>query len=104
MYTTIASETPEVGMGVTMVVGSDCYPYSIIAVRSANRIVVQADDYRAARVHNYGEDVPYEYTANPQGSTQLLSLRKDGYWRGIGVENYPSFRIGKRRYYRDPHI
>lgn len=95
--------TPEVGMGATYGVGSDCYPYTIVEILSPRRIVVQADSYTALPGNDpFSENQSYEYFRNPQGHLVTLSLRKNGRWVPVGQSNYGGFAIGHRRFYQDP--
>lgn len=86
---------PTVGMGATECHPSDRYPYTVIEVITPRKIVVQADTYRWA-----GDD--FEYTLNPNGTTYVVTLRKDGKWR---VQNCTQrFHVGSKRFYQSPEI
>jgi len=37
---------PQVGMGATTGFNGDCYPYTVIEVRSPKTILVQSDNYK----------------------------------------------------------
>jgi len=101
---------PEVGMGATLYVGSDCYPYTIVEVQR-NRITSKAQILtmrrdRATRTDANGlsESQDYEYERDDSGSVAIVRRRKDGSWRversrGVGT-GYVT--IGTRRMYRDP--
>lgn len=80
------SETfPEVGMGVTVSVGSDRYPGTIIQVtQNGKRIVFQYDDYKRTDNNGMSESQTYEFTPNPNGKTEIATLRKDGRFRITG--------------------
>lgn len=96
---------PEIGMGVTQVIGSDRSAWTIVDVsKSKKRIVVQRD--HAKRVDNNGmsEAQQYEFTPNLNGEKVTLSLRKHGIWYEVGSKLIRGcgYRIGKRSEYRDP--
>lgn len=95
---------PEVGMGATMVVGSDCYPYTIIEVCSPRQIIVQADQYRRKDKRGpFTEQQEYNYTPNPQAPKQVFTLRKNASWHRLGESMKGcSLFIGHRRAYQDP--
>jgi len=101
------TQTPQVGMGATKNHVNDSYPYTVIRILSARRIVVQADKFKRTDSNGYyTEDQDYEFIPNPDGAEIELSYRKDGYWRPIGAStgSYPFYTIGRRNAYRDPHI
>lgn len=93
---------PEVGMGATMRLGSDCYPYTIIWINEiSSRLLMQPDHYQLieGNAHNSEHQV-YTYTANPAANSVQVSRRKDGSWRIVNEQTPVS--IGNRRAYRDP--
>lgn len=98
--------TPEVGMGATAGYGSDCYPYTIVAVSaSGKRITVQQDTATLVSAPGpIGSHQEYMYTANPEAQKRVYSLRKNGYWYPIGTDTHSGggLAVGSRRYYQDP--
>lgn len=95
------SDIPSIGMGATIRIGSDSYPVTIIQVtQNGKKIVLQEDE--ATRTDNNGlsELQEYTYQTNPNGTTHIATLRKDGRYRLQG-EQIPVY-IGIRRKYYDP--
>lgn len=99
------SVKPEIGMGATERVGSDCYAYTVIAVsESGKRATIQRDRAIATKDNSYTEAQEYRYEANTEGVTKEVSLRKNGTWYTVGqpIEWYTGVTMGHRRYYQDP--
>ena len=90
---------PVVGMGVTSIVGSDRYPYTIIQIKSKTRILVQRDDYKAKEGSDYYGTQIYDYTENKEGAIVELVKCKHGWKRLKGIIY---FSLGNRRAYFDP--
>lgn len=91
--------TPEVGMGATIQVGSDCYPYTVIAVSpSGKTVTIQEDEAQLVSGSIFSKRQEYEYRSNPNGRTMTVRRNKHGRW---GKRHFPVY-IGRRRYYRDP--
>lgn len=95
---------PVVGMGVTMGIGSDCYPGTITWVsKNLTRIIVQYDNAEPAEGFDYYKNQVYNITPNPFGVKVAYSWRKRGVWaqkhapKAVG---YLSFN--GRRKYSDP--
>jgi hypothetical protein len=104
---TATQTQPEVGMGVTFGIGSDCYPYTVLEVVNSKTIRVQSDDYKALPDSEYFGNQKYEYRRNHQGSITTLTLRKNGRWvrKGESMRGASGYwSIGTRRYYSDPHF
>ena len=97
---------PVVGMGVTMGIGSDAHPYTVVEVSAdLKRFVVKADDYsRLDRNGPFTESQTYVYTTNEDAPAVVLTLRKNGRYSRRGEPMYGSSRwyVGNRRAYRDP--
>jgi 8-oxo-dGTP diphosphatase len=89
---------PQVGDGVTMGVGSDRYPYEVVAVhRAGKEIVVGSCD-----THSEGLEL-----LPPGGrSEHVLTLRCNGRWvtRGQAHDDCTRWAIGHKDYHRDPHF
>jgi len=93
---------PVVGMGATELCWTDRHPYTVIEVKSANVIVVQADD--CVRIDNNGmsEDQRYEFKANLNGRKAVLRRAKNGRWYSKGgMHNGTCYSIGERDSYHD---
>lgn len=96
--------TPAVGMGATYLGWTDRTPYTIIAVSPDGKtITVQADEYERTDDNGMSESQKYKYSPNPQGSTYIVTLRKNGAWvvKGEGLRKGRRFAIGYRERYYD---
>jgi len=97
---------PTVGEGVTMGIGSDRYPYTIVAVRlDGKEIDVQRDDFHRIDSNGLSERQDYEFFPNESGRTETLTLRKNGRYvvKGVSLRrNFCYWVIGKRGAYQDP--
>jgi len=95
---------PVVGMGVTMGIGSDCYPGTITWVSgNGKNIVVQYDSSKPAKGFDYFGNQVYDITPDPFGTKVAYSFRKRGVWAPKGAKTavgYLSFN--GRRKYSDP--
>jgi hypothetical protein len=96
--------TPNVGDGATLQVGSDRYPYTVIAVLTPKKIVLQEDN--AIRTDDrgyYTESQQYRFERNERGETIVATLRSNGKWVSKGGRlTDPGFYLGERSAYRDP--
>lgn len=95
---------PEVGMGATMGVGSDSYPYTIVQVSKTGKSFKMVRDIATA-VSGSGHDgsAVYEYARDPSATIEsavMVRLDHKGRWRQAGAP----VGIGFRRYYQDPHF
>ena len=106
MMTNKTPQTPEVGMGATLRVGSDCYPHTIVEILSTKAIEIQRDHSVMAPEGNYFGDQVWNITSDPDGVTEVYTLRRNGKWhlKGQPMTNYGGLRIGNRRRYEDPHF
>jgi hypothetical protein len=96
---------PEVGMGATYHINSDCSPYTIVSTNATGKTIqVQRDDYHA--VSGTYPDCEYEYTPNLEAQIETYTRRKNGVYhlKGQPMTHYSGLTIGRRRYYRDPHF
>lgn len=98
---------PVVGMGATISVGSDRYPYTVCEVITENRILIQADDYRRTDKNGVSESQEYEYTPQPDSLRIEIKRRKDprylNAWFGKGgKKNGERYYVGSRRCFQDP--
>jgi hypothetical protein len=91
---------PSIGMGVTLVIGTDRYPATIIEVKTDKTIVVQEDKSAPAPGHDYYDSQKYTYAPNPEGEKHTVTLRKDGSWRVL--KRGTLVRVGERQHYSDP--
>jgi hypothetical protein len=90
----------EVGMGATICIGSDRYPATVIQItRNGKRIVLQEDFSTRTDNNGVSEMQHYNYEANPNGTINIATLRKDGVYRLTGGKTRVS--IGCRSKYYD---
>lgn len=106
-----ASEVPErptVGMGATISVGSDSYPYTIHRVDGKSVWASQDEFKRIDKNDYYAEQQVYKYSNtnhNKPDAWKEYVLRKNGRYvlRGKGLNEYSvTLHIGYRRAYQDP--
>lgn len=100
---------PEVGMGATMGVGSDCYPYTIHKVEGQT-LWASEDEYERTDSNGaYTENQDYRYWNNNEKNEKMwrqFTLRKNGRWvrRGSDMHTGSRLSIGHRKAYRSPHF
>lgn len=90
-------QTPTIGTGCTLKIGSDSYAYTIIAIeRNGKTIAVQRDKVKVA-------EGQYTFQPDPEGNTEEFTLRQNGEYRAKG-KNHTRLVIGERKenvdYYR----
>lgn len=83
----MTAENPVINDGVTHICGSDRYPYTIIDIRSKNRILVR--------------ECNNDLSENLDGEIKELYRHKDNLFYAKGSNCNP-YIIGTRRYYLDP--
>jgi hypothetical protein len=96
---------PEEGMGVTLGIGSDRYPATIIEVSENKKtVIVQQDIFRPAKGYEYYGNQVYEFEENPIGRQYCFTLRKNGRWKEKGSSRNGGFQISfrGRSAYSDP--
>lgn len=94
----VGSEQPYVGMGATELMWSDRHAYTVVKIKSKNRILVTRDI--AKRVDNNGmsECQTYEYTQDKDAEPVELIKTKRG-WKMLGCDR--RFMLGRRDEYFD---
>ena len=99
-----ANRAPEVGMGCTINLHSDCHAATIIDVLSPTRVRVQQDTSKLVSGSQMSESQEYEFTPNPEGTKTTFSKRKNGLWIEVGSPRTggTSLTIGERDEYYDP--
>lgn len=97
-------DAPAVGSLATYHIGSDCYPYTVIAMSpSGHRVTLQ--ERKARRVDNNGawsDCQTYITVDDDNGRTMTATRRKDGAYRAKGCSNYGRVTFGAARKHRDP--
>jgi hypothetical protein len=93
---------PKVGMGVTQIVGSDRYPFTIVRVINDKKIVVTKDSVGPNK--KIDPEQSYDYQTNWDGFNIILTLRNNGRWREQGepTKGGCPWHIGSRRFYQNP--
>lgn len=92
---------PTVGEGVTQIVGSDRYPFTVSRVHENGlRCWVKADEFKRTDKNGQSESQTYEYTPDPNADE--VELRWNGKrWANVGKLK-STYRIGEREAYVDP--
>jgi hypothetical protein len=92
-----------IGDGVTQMMGSDRYPYTIVAVENEKRLTIQADNYELIEGSCLSEHQTYRYTPNQQGELIRITLRSNGRWVKMGERNTDiGYSLRGREAYCDP--
>jgi hypothetical protein len=95
----------EKGMGATVGIGSDRYPYTVIEVSpNYKTIKIQKDSYKPADGYNYFGNQVYEFIPDPNGPIEVWTLRKHGRYVRKGNKQGNGFylTIGNKQAYSDP--
>ena len=104
---TTTKPTLEIGMGATLVVGSDRYPFVITAIRyfKSGARVGQPREVDARRVEVIAEKFPrgggQVFLDRPYGGPRTFRVRRDGSWVDAGGARVV---VGSARYFQDPHF
>lgn len=91
---------PQTGEGMTMIIGSDCYPFTVIESNpKKSTITVQADNAIPDKENGYDyfSNQVYKYERNENGTTHVLKFNKNGSWVSDGLK----FVEGRSKY-QDP--
>lgn len=102
MTTTPDGTELTVGLGATMAVGSDCYPYTVQSwTKSGKTIAVVRDNYTADKEggHDYYGDQKWIYSPCPNAQPEIArwSARQKCY-----LVNGTRLHVGERRAYQNP--
>lgn len=94
---------PEVGMGATRLGWTDRHPYTIVAVLSPTKIVVQEDNAKRTDNNGMSESQTYDYTPNPDAPKRVVTFRNNGRWveQGESAKNGRAYAVGDREKYED---
>lgn len=93
------------GMGATVGIGSDCYPYTIVNVSPDYKTIeIQADEATPADGFEYYGNQVYNFTPNTNAPIEVWTLRNHGKYVRKGNKKGRGFHltIGSRRKYSDP--
>ena len=93
------------GMGATVSIGSDCYPYTIVEVSPDYKTIkIQADTATPAEGYEYFGNQVFNFTPNPEAPIEVWTLRNHGRYARKGTKKGSGFclSIGSRRKYSDP--
>lgn len=95
----LVERIPRVGDPATECVGSDRYPYTVVAVSPSGK-TIKAQQDREVFVKGSEADgsAEYVYERNPKSAVREYRLDKNGVYRHFGTP----LIVGHRRYYRDP--
>jgi hypothetical protein len=98
---------PEVGMGATYCINSDCYPYTIVEIINDKTIICQQDRHfpdDSDGKYDYYSNQKYTYKSNLDAPKTIFTLRKNGVWikKGEKIRNFGYISIGHRHCYQDP--
>lgn len=97
---TTSNTMPTIGMGVTIQYHSDREAGTIIQVtQNGRRIVIQEDSATRTDSNGMSESQTYEFSPNPEGTTHIATLRKDGTYRLQGSKE--RVYLGTRDKYYD---
>lgn len=93
---------PVVGMGATMYVGTDRYPYTVTEVsKSGKQMLIQQDEFSATTGHDFYGVQKYCFTPNPKGPVVKVRWNERlGWWRACNCKSLVS--LGHRDAYMDP--
>lgn len=95
----------EKGMGATVGIGSDCYPYTIVEVSPDYKTIkMQRDHYEPAAGYDYYGSQVYNYTPDPNASVEVWTKRNNGRYVRKGEKKDSGYylSIGVRKAYSDP--
>jgi len=94
---------PEIGMGATIGVGSDSYPYTIHKVEDKKLWASEDNATMKPGLDIYHQDYNYSNdNINKPENWSLFTLRKDGEWHHGNSLKGRVLYIGHRRFYQDP--
>ena len=105
LQTSRNGKIPIIGDGVTVGIGSDCYPATIIALdMKKGRVTIQYDSHSPAENYDYFSNQVYNYSPNPDGTIEVWSLRKNLKLSKVGSRSVQGWylSLNGRRCYQDP--
>jgi hypothetical protein len=97
------ANTPSIGDLATYYIGSDCYPYTVVAIsKTGYKVTLQARKARRVDSNGYGGEQRWITVEDPEGATMTATRRKDGRYRSTGATYYGRVAFGSARMYQDP--
>lgn len=96
------AETFAVGDGATKLMWSDRKAGTIIAVSpSGKEVTWQEDTSTRVDANGMSDAQSYEYAADPNGATEVFSLRKNGRWvtKGQKIGQGSTLGVGRSTYH-----
>lgn len=89
-----------VGMGVTESCGSDAYPYEVVEIRTANKIIIRKMDSERVPGSDWLRN-EWILSSNPEGRVETIRKGKDGGWKAAcGTRYY----VGHASRHYDPYF
>ena len=104
IYERSANPAPIVGDGATILSWSDRHAGTIIEVANGGKtITVQEDLVTRMDSNGLSDAQSYDYERNPNGSTTIFTLRKNGRWvtQGESMRGGRGVSLGVRDHYFD---
>ena len=94
---------PVIGIGATMSVGSDCYPYTVTSINKSGKTITAVQTW--PNHDSEGKITGYVESFEP-GAGSVFTLRKNGtfYQKGSSIKYTGALHIGHRTYHQDPHF
>lgn len=103
-----------IGMGATMCVGSDRYPFTVMQteeIKGKMHVVLQADSYKRIDKNGLSEDQDWAYETNPNGRMvvlrqtekaweEIIKNPQTGRWKK--TKGSAHYYLGQREAYQDP--
>lgn len=90
--------TPVVGMGATVLSYTDRNAYTIVAVPSRCRMILQRDTATRTDDNGMSESQTYEFSRNPEAPTIVCRFGRKNGWR---TPDGRKVLVGVREQYRD---
>jgi hypothetical protein len=96
----VDAQTPEVGLGATVVLWSDRKAATILSISpTGHRIVVQYDIATRTDQNGMSDSQSYRYERDTDGRIEEFTRRKDGSYRIVGGDS--RLLVGVRDHYHD---
>lgn len=93
---------PEIGMGATQMCWTDRNPWTVVAVHSENKCMVQRDKVKAKEGDWQMGHQQWDIEPDPNGATEIITRRRNGKWYPVNKPmTSTGFILGERRHYYD---